>query len=65
MWGRCDEQRLNAVVLKALNSSEVRDVLLGQGAIPDGGTPEEFATFIAAQTTKWAEVIRVSGTKLE
>ncbi len=57
--------RLNAAVLKALNSPEVRDVLLGQGAIPDGGTPEEFAAFIVAQTTKWAEVIRVSGTKLD
>ena len=57
--------RLNEVVLKALRSPDVRDVLLKQGAIPAGGTPEEFAAFIAAQTKKWAEVIRVSGTKLE
>lgn len=35
------------------------------GAEPMHGTPEEFRAFIAAETTRWAEVIRRSGARLD
>ena len=33
---------------------------------PDGGTsPEAFERFVAAEVTKWAEVVRRSGAKVD
>jgi hypothetical protein len=34
-------------------------------ALPKIGTPADFAAFIAAEIPKWAEVVRVSGAKIE
>jgi tripartite-type tricarboxylate transporter receptor subunit TctC len=31
------------------------------GTFAGGGTPEEFDAFIAAETTKWAKVIKDAG----
>ena len=36
-----------------------------EGAEPIGGTPEDLAKLIAAETTKWKEVVRLSGAKLD
>ena len=38
---------------------------LAQGAIPVGDTPAEFARHIAAETKKWAQVVKVSGAKVD
>ncbi|MFC7688561.1 hypothetical protein ACFQY5_01880 [Paeniroseomonas aquatica] len=35
------------------------------GARLRGGTPADFARFIAAENTRWAEVIRRSGAKVD
>jgi tripartite-type tricarboxylate transporter receptor subunit TctC len=39
--------------------------LLGDGADPVGNTPDEFARFIRAETTKWTKVARDAGIKPE
>jgi hypothetical protein len=39
--------------------------LAGAGAVLIGNSPEAFATYIEAETRKWAEVVRASGAKLE
>jgi tripartite-type tricarboxylate transporter receptor subunit TctC len=59
-------QRLNREVLRAIASPEVRDRFAQQGASPSAAqTPEQFGTFIRAEITKWAEVARVAGARVD
>ncbi len=57
--------KLNATIVAALRSPEVRDKLVPIGAILVGDTPEEFKAYILSEEKKWAEVVRVSGAKLD
>jgi len=57
--------RLNAEMHKALATKEMRDTLAKLGADPAGTTPEQFATFIADEVTRWSRVVKLSGAKLE
>ncbi|MBI5259351.1 MAG: tripartite tricarboxylate transporter substrate binding protein [Burkholderiales bacterium] len=57
--------RLQQETAKALNSPALKERLQAQGAIPSGNTPAEFAKFIAAETAKWAKVVKASGAKVD
>jgi tripartite-type tricarboxylate transporter receptor subunit TctC len=57
--------RLQQETAKALQSAALKERLLSQGAIPGGQTPAEFAKFIAAETAKWAQVVKTSGAKVD
>jgi tripartite-type tricarboxylate transporter receptor subunit TctC len=57
--------RLHTDVARILGSPQVRDNLTAQGAEVVGNSPDEFAAWIRAEVKKWAEVIRVSGAKLD
>ncbi len=57
--------RIQQETAKALQSPTVKERLLAQGAIPGGQPPAEFVKFIAAETTKWARVVKVSGAKVD
>ncbi len=57
--------KINADVQKWLASPDAKDKLLGQGAIAAGGTPEDFAKHIQAETAKWAKVVKESGAKVD
>ena len=50
---------------RILNLPDVRERLLGLGAQPVGGTPEEFARFVQSEIAKWAGVIRAANIKLD
>ncbi len=57
--------RLNAEVVRALRIPEVRDQLTSQGADIVGNSPDQFAAWIRAEVKKWAEVVRLSGAKVD
>jgi tripartite-type tricarboxylate transporter receptor subunit TctC len=57
--------RLNAEIVKAVRSAEVRERLATEAAEPVGDRPEEFHAFIKKEIARWAPVIRASGAKPE
>ena len=57
--------RIQQEVAKSLGTAVMKDKLLAQGAIPGGGTPEQFNTFINAEHAKWAQVVKASGAKVD
>ena len=57
--------KLNGEIAKWLATPEAKERLLTQGAIAAGGTPEDFARFIAAETAKWQKVVKDSGAKVD
>ncbi len=58
-------EKLNAAVNAELKAGDMRETLLRLGAQVRPGTPADFATFIAEEAPKWAEVVKSSGMKLE
>jgi len=57
--------RIQQEVSKSLGTAGMKEKLLAQGAIPGGNTPEQFNTFINAEHVKWAQVVKVSGAKVD
>ena len=52
---------LSAELVKALNRPDTRERILRTGAMPGGGTPEEFDAFIADERKRLGEVIAKTG----
>ena len=57
--------KLNSALIKALRSEEVQARFSGLGLVPVSNTPKEFQRFIATESARWAEIIRVSGASLK
>jgi tripartite-type tricarboxylate transporter receptor subunit TctC len=57
--------RVQQETAKAMNTPALKERLLSQGAIPSGMTSAQFADYIAAETRKWAQVVKVSGAKVD
>ena len=57
--------RIQQEVAKSLNTPAIKEKLLAQGAIPGGNTPQQFSVFINAEHKKWAQVVKVSGAKVD
>jgi tripartite-type tricarboxylate transporter receptor subunit TctC len=55
----------NADVTKILNAPDIRARFIADGAEPAPNTPEQFAQFIAAELTKYARIVKVSGAKVD
>jgi tripartite-type tricarboxylate transporter receptor subunit TctC len=52
---------LNAGVVKALNTPEVRERINQQGGDPAPTTPEQLAVFQKSEIVKWAKIVKASG----
>ena len=57
--------RIQQEVARALNSPAIKEKMLAQGAIPSGNTPAEFAKLIESEHTKWAQVVKASGARVD
>ena len=57
--------RLQQETAKALASPALKERLLAQGAIPGGISSADFAKFIAAESTKWAAVVKSANAKVD
>ncbi|WP_458097203.1 Bug family tripartite tricarboxylate transporter substrate binding protein [Roseomonas sp. WA12] len=56
---------LHAAASAALRDADTRRSLADQGGIVAGGTPEQLAAFVRAETTKWGEIIRLANVKID
>jgi len=56
---------LNGAINKVIEKPEVKAAWLKQGAIPMVKTPEEFDAFLKKDIEKWADVVKVSGAKVQ
>jgi len=57
--------RVQQEVARALNTPTIKEKLLSQGAIPSGNTPAQFASLIESEHKKWAQVVKVSGARVD
>ena len=57
--------RIQQETAKALATPALKERLVAQGAIPGGMSPADFGRFIAAETKKWAAVVKASGAKVD
>ena len=56
---------LNTAINKVINLPEVKEIWLQQGAIPLVKTPDEFDAYLRKDIEKWADVVKVSGAKIQ
>jgi tripartite-type tricarboxylate transporter receptor subunit TctC len=56
---------LNTAINKVINRPDVKETWLKQGAIPLVKTPEEFDAYLRKDIDKWADVVKVSGAKIQ
>ena len=57
--------KLNGEIVKAMQSTDVKERLANIGIEPRTSTPEEFSAFIREEIAKWADVIRKADRKAE
>ncbi len=57
-------EKIRAATMGALADATIRRSLANLGAVAQTSTPDELATFARDEYTKWGEVVRVSGAKL-
>ncbi len=56
---------LNTAINKAIELPDVKAAWLKQGAVPMVKTPDEFDAFLRKDIAKWANVVKVSGAKVQ
>jgi tripartite-type tricarboxylate transporter receptor subunit TctC len=57
--------RINAEVNTALQDPELRRKISEQGAKPEGGSVDEFTTFLNAERVRWKRAVEIAGVKVE
>ena len=57
--------KLNGEIRKMLAKPEIQQSWTKQGAVPMVMSPAEFDKYLRADIEKWAEVVKVSGAKVQ
>jgi tripartite-type tricarboxylate transporter receptor subunit TctC len=57
--------KLNADLIRALDSAEVKEIVARQGGELRGSTPQQMAAQIRSDRERWGKVVRESGAKIE
>jgi tripartite-type tricarboxylate transporter receptor subunit TctC len=57
--------RLNAEILKALQSPDIKERLATLGAAPGGGSPEDLGAYFKSEVEKFGKIVRALGLKIE
>src|SRR3954469_15191095 len=57
--------KLNAAARKVIGDPAVREKFTAIGAATTGGTPEEFATYIRDDLSKWARIVKDNNVKVD
>jgi tripartite-type tricarboxylate transporter receptor subunit TctC len=57
--------KLNAELIKTLNTDEMRERFAKLGTEVRSGTPESLGTWMSSEQAKWAKVVKESGAKFE
>ena len=57
--------RLHDAVQRSMQSPEVREKFLAQGAEPLSGTPQDAGAYLRAEVAKWGKVVKASGARVE
>jgi tripartite-type tricarboxylate transporter receptor subunit TctC len=57
--------KIHADVAKIVNQPEIRERIIGHALQPALMPPREFATFMATDQSKWAEVVKASGARAD
>lgn len=57
--------KLHAELVKLLNSPEIRDRLVAEGAAVETTTPEELMVFVRSEIARWSKAVKDSGAKLD
>jgi tripartite-type tricarboxylate transporter receptor subunit TctC len=57
--------RLQQEIIKAVQSTDLRQRFTSQGIEPVGSSPQQFADFMRLEMTRWAEVIKSAGIRAD
>jgi tripartite-type tricarboxylate transporter receptor subunit TctC len=57
--------RIQQETARALNSPSIKEKMLAQGAVPSGNSPADFARLIESEHSKWAQVVKISGARVD
>ena len=57
--------RLNTESVKALGTTDIKERFMDLGAVPGPMSSEAFGDFIRSEITRWSEVVKASGAKVE
>ncbi len=57
--------KINAEIIKALNSAEIRNFMSKEGADPVGSTPEQLARYFKREVDKYAKVIKAGRVEVD
>ena len=56
--------KLNDAIIKGLKTAEAKTALDRFSSIAKFGTPQEFGAFIAEQSQRWGELVKLAGAKV-